>query len=64
MNAAMQQRFQPNDACIQSDGYEFVGYVYDPPEPLSDLSEMEVWLVSGDVFPVIENPTENPRREC
>jgi hypothetical protein len=60
MDTTTYQRFQSGDLCIESGWYEFDGYVDDVSDPLPALSQMEITLAVGQVFP----PIQDPRRAC
>lgn len=56
METTKYKRVQSGDYCTASGWYEFDGYVAGPPEPLPHLTEWEILLGTGDVFPSIQNP--------
>jgi len=54
------QRFQSGERCVEAGRYEFDGYVRDPPEPLPQLSDWEIRVEAGQMFP----KTRHPNRPC
>ena len=55
MDIAVSHRFRSGQPCLSTGWYVFDGYVDGSLEPLPAISEMEVSLEAGDVFPQIRN---------
>lgn len=55
MHQSRYERFQSGQTCCESGWYEFDGYLDGSCELLPSLNEMQIPLVAGDTFPVIQN---------
>ncbi|MEP0845276.1 MAG: YjzC family protein [Phycisphaerae bacterium] len=60
MDTSTYQRFKSGEICVESGWYEFDGYVDGTNDPLPNLTETEVALEAGDVFP----PIQSLKRAC
>jgi hypothetical protein len=60
METITYKRFRSGDLCDDSGWYEFDGYVDAREAPLPGLSEMEIPMIAGDVFP----PVRGQQRAC
>jgi hypothetical protein len=60
METITYKRFRSGDLCDDSGWYEFDGYVDAPQASLPGLSEMEIPMIAGDVFP----PVRGQQRAC
>jgi hypothetical protein len=60
MDTITYKRFRSGDLCDDSGWYEFDGYLDAPDAPLPSLSETEIPMIAGDVFP----PVRSQQRLC
>lgn len=60
MTKAITERFRSGEVCAESGMYEFDGYLNGSSELLPTPEEMEIWVASGNVFPLVFSS----RRAC